>query len=186
MNPPVCKAVVSAATILLVSSHAVGQEQPPGPEAAIQGCYVGSLFGAILPEPADSTLQLPLAALVQMCADGAGAAQVEAVQDIGGACIVEISGDATFSVAPSGLGTATASLQTDTVSEGCNLLVPPPAVGETADFEIRFGVQEDGCLQLIGTGLVPEGGLPVGIVTRGEACPQAAADEEAPSPAEAG
>ena len=71
-----------------------------------------------------------------------------------------------------GRGIVTANMQNVAASPGCAFLAPPPAVGDKSTFEIRFGIQGDGCLQVIGTALVPEGGTPIPIVIQGQACPQ--------------
>ena len=140
---------------------------------SLKGCYVNSLLGAVVPDPTNPASQLPMTTIVRFCADGKGGAKVDATQNIGGSCIIEQTGTAEYSVEKTGLGTVSATLKNETVSgDGCTYLVPPPTGGDKADFELRFGIQRDKCLQVIGTGLVPEMGDPVGLALQGMACPQ--------------
>jgi hypothetical protein len=133
---------------------------------------VNSLLGSIVPNPIDPGYQIPLSTLVRFCADGKGNAEVLATQDMAGSCILEQTGTATYSVEQTGLGSVTATLENQTASQGCSFLDPPPNVGDKATFVLKFAIQRDNCLQVIGTGLVPEQGSPVSIVLQGEACPQ--------------
>jgi hypothetical protein len=142
---------------------------------SLKGCYVNSLLGTIVPDPTNPALQLPMTSIVRFCADGKGSAKVTATQDIGGSCIIEQTGMAEYSVDRTGIGLATATLENDVVSgSGCAYLAQPPSGGYITDFELRFGIQRDNCLQVIGTKLVPVEpmGDPVGIVLQGVACPQ--------------
>jgi hypothetical protein len=133
---------------------------------------VASTYGAVLPDPSNPAFQLPISTLVHFCADGAGNATALATQNIGGACIIGQWGPATYTVDQTGRGTVTANMHNLIVTPGCAFLTPAPAVGDKATFEIRIGIQGDGCLQVIGTGLTPEGGAPIPIVIQGQACPQ--------------
>jgi hypothetical protein len=140
---------------------------------SLKGCYVNSLLGTVVPDPSNPALQLPMTSIVRFCADGKGSAKVMATQDIGGSCIIEQTGTAEYSVENTGIGLVTATLENDVVSgSGCTYLAQPPTSGDIADFELRFGIQKDKCLQVIGTKLVPKIGEPVGIVLQGVACPQ--------------
>lgn len=140
---------------------------------SLKGCYVNSLLGTVVPDPTNPASQLPMTSLVRFCADGKGGAKVTATQNIGGSCIIEQAGTAEYSVDKTGTGLVTATLQNEVVSgSGCTYLAQPPTSGDKADFELRFGLQRDKCLQVIGTGLTPEMGDPAGIVLQGVACPQ--------------
>jgi hypothetical protein len=141
-------------------------------ERSIRGCYIEALSGTVLLDPADPSVQLPIASLIRFCADGKGAAWVSGTQNIGGSCIIEQQGTATYSMDRSGTGTVTATLQNNEVSPGC---APLTAIGDTATFELRFGLQRlGGCLQTIGTGLVLQGNQTVVLpfVSEGQACPE--------------
>jgi hypothetical protein len=139
---------------------------------SLTGCYVASTYGTVLPDPSNPAVQLPISTLIRFCADAAGNAPSLVTQNIGGACIIGQWGSATYTVDPGGRGIVTANMQNLVASPGCAFLAPPPAVGDKSTFEIRFGIQGDGCLQVIGTALVPEGGAPIPIVIQGQACPQ--------------
>ncbi len=139
---------------------------------SLNGCYVASTYGTLLPDLSNPTFQLPISTLIRFCADAAGNAPSVVTQNIGGACVISQWGAATYTVDKGGRGIVTANMQNVSVSPGCAFLTPPAAVGDKATFQIQFGIQGDGCLQVIGTALVPEGGAPVPIVLQGQACPQ--------------
>jgi hypothetical protein len=164
--------VLLSGTMLFSSQAADAGKSKNYTERAIKGCYVNSLLGSIVPNPIDPGYQIPLSTLVRFCADGKGNAEVLATQDMAGSCILEQTGTATYSVEQTGLGSVTATLENQTASQGCSFLDPPPNVGDKATFVLKFAIQRDNCLQVIGTGLVPEQGSPVSIVLQGEACPQ--------------
>jgi hypothetical protein len=164
--------VLLSGTMLFSSQAAHAGKSKNYSESAIKGCYVNSLLGSIVPDPTNPGYQMPLSTLVRFCADGKGDADVIATQDIAGSCILEQSGTATYSVDQTGIGSVTATLENNTVSEGCSFLVPAPGVGDKSAFVIKFAIQRNKCLQVISTGLLPEQGSPVSIVLQGEACPQ--------------
>jgi hypothetical protein len=164
-------AIVAALPVVALAGQQDSMDERRFSERSIRGCYVSSLLGTVVPDPTTPAFQLPIAALVRFCADGRGQASVIATQNIGGSCIIEQEGDAAYTVEASGVGVATATLENKEVSFGCGNLNPPATVGGAADFELRFGIQKDRCLQVIGTALVPQGGLPVGLVMQGPACP---------------
>ncbi|MGY6217716.1 hypothetical protein ACW73L_21365 [Methylolobus aquaticus] len=142
---------------------------------SIYGCYIEALSGNVLPDPNNPNIQLPIASLIRFCADGKGnAPSVSATHNIAGSCIIEQTGEATYSLDPNGLGTVRATVNNDEVSAGC---IPPINLAKQANFELRFGIQRPrGCLQTIATSLTLNLGsgpaIPVGYVAQGEACPQ--------------
>jgi hypothetical protein len=142
---------------------------------SIKGCYVEALSGTVLPDPNNPNIQLPIASSIRFCADGKGkASSVSATHNIAGSCIIEQTGEATYSVDPTGLGAVTATVNNDEVSAGC---IPPINSAKRANFELRFGIQRPtGCLQTIATSLTLDLGsgpaIPIGYVAQGEACPQ--------------
>jgi len=172
MNTNMKRAMVYAGILMLSAqaAHAAGEKRFSEP--SIKGCYVSSLLGSLAPDPTNPASQLAMSSLVRFCADGKGDAKVVATQNIGGACIVDQEGKAKYSVDQNGMGVAVATLENVTVSEGCSVFGSLMVLEGKADFELRFAIQRDKCLQVIGTGLVPEGEPPVGIVLQGEACPQ--------------
>jgi hypothetical protein len=164
-------AAVSAA--LSVPKSVATDEHSGFSERSIKGCYIEALSGTVLPDSTDPSLQLPIASLIRFCADGKGRAWVSGTQNIAGSCILDQEGKAEYSVDRKGTGTVTATLKNKEVSFGCAYLTPPIKVGDTAIFELRFGIQRlGGCLQTIGASLVLEDGPPLGYVAQGESCPQ--------------
>jgi hypothetical protein len=167
--------VILSGIIMLSTQVAHAKKNKNYTVRSLKGCYVNSLLGTIVPDPTNPALQLPMTSIVRFCADGKGSAKVTATQNIGGSCIIEQTGIAEYSVDKSGIGLATATLENDVVSgSGCTYLAQPPTSGDIADFELRFGIQRDKCLQVIGTKLDPVEpmGDPVGMVLQGVACPQ--------------
>ena len=142
---------------------------------SIKGCYIEALSGTVLPDPNNENIQLPITSLIRFCADGKGSASsVSATHNIAGSCIIEQTGEATYSVDLKGLGTVAANMNNDEVSAGC---LPPINLAKQANFELRFGIQRPtGCLQTISTRLAlkldSSPAIPIGYVAQGEACPQ--------------
>ena len=168
------KRLVLCLVILILSTqtvHATGTTAGFS-ESSVTGCYVASLSGFVLPDPSNPLLQLPIATQIRFCADGKGSATAKGKQNIGGLCIIRQKGTAEYSVKRNGMGKVKATFENMAVSPGCGSLTPPIGLGEISIFKLKFGITRSGCLPTIGTELLPEGGLPIPIVTEGEACPQ--------------
>lgn len=143
--------------------------------AHVKGCFVGTLAGFVLPNPADPTFQIPTSILVRYCGDGRGSATAETTQTVGGVCTVETAGKADYTVEKTGIGTVTANLQITEVIDpfgACASTDSRLSQGTKAIFELKFGIERKGCQPVIALSLTPEPGPAIPLVAQGRSCRQ--------------